>query len=304
MKIKKYAVVLLLIIFVIPSVALASWWNPTTWKIFSFLHKKDVNLQSQVITQKVYEDKIAELQKQIEDLKGNKTADDKSVADAALKEQIRAQVEKEVKSKIDQAVLSTKDKTLSEQVGVTKEKLTACMQATDQNALSQKIQTSVENAMKALPAEQRGTPYSIVIGNNGVKTEIFGALPIEEVRKTINAVKSGSVESGYKGDVAMTEVGDNTTGNANATVKIIEYSDLECPFCKIYHDTLKKIVAESGGTVSWTYRHWPIHQNSFEKLVAAECVAKLKGNDAFWKYVDLLFGMIDTGEQQSVTDQL
>lgn len=303
MKIKKYIVVLLLIIFVVPSVALASWWNPTTWKIFSFLHKKDIISQSQVAAQKVYEDKIAELQKQIEDLKSTKTTDDKSVADAALKEQIKAQVEKEVKSKIDQTVLSTKDKTLSEQVGVTKEKLTACIKATDNTVLQTKISASVESAMKALPPEQRGTPYAVVIGSNGVKTEIRGALPVDEVKKIIEEVKSGKVTNEYKGEVAITEVGDHMQGSSNATVKIIEYSDLECPYCKIFHATMKQVVADSSGGVSWVYRHWPIHQNSFEKLVASECVAKLKGNDAFWKYVDLLFGMLDTGGK-SVTDQL
>jgi protein-disulfide isomerase len=66
---------------------------------------------------------------------------------------------------------------------------------------------------------------------------------------------------------------------------------------------MKQVVADSNGSVSWTYRHWPIHQNSLEKLVAAECVAKLKGNDAFWKYVDLVFGMLNTGAP-SITDQL
>ncbi|MCX6722678.1 MAG: hypothetical protein NT094_01245 [Candidatus Staskawiczbacteria bacterium] len=32
---KKYLLTLLLILFIIPSVALASWWNPFSWKIFN-----------------------------------------------------------------------------------------------------------------------------------------------------------------------------------------------------------------------------------------------------------------------------
>jgi len=195
------------------------------------------------------------------------------------------------------------NKTLSEQVGVSKEKLAECVQSIDATALGTKIQASVESAMKAVPADQRGTPYSIIIGSNGVKTEIRGADSVENVKKLIDEVLAGKVTTKYEGEVAITEEGDHLLGNPEAQVKIIEYSDFECPYCKIFHATLNQVVAESNGTVSWVYRHWPIHQGSMAKLVAAECVAKIKGNDAFWKYTELLFGLLETA-QAPVNDQL
>ncbi len=67
---KKSLVVLFLIAFVIPSVAFASWWNPFTWKIFQ---KKEPAPQVQVETQKTPEEKITELQKQVDDLKKQQT---------------------------------------------------------------------------------------------------------------------------------------------------------------------------------------------------------------------------------------
>lgn len=196
-----------------------------------------------------------------------------------------------------------KTKTLSEQVGVSKSKLTECVASVDKDALSKKIQTSVEAAMKAVPADQRGTPYAIIVGSNGMKTEIRGADSYENVKKLIDEVNSGKVTLKYEGEVAVTEEGDHIKGDANAPIKIIEYSDYECPYCKTFQVTLEKIVTESNGSVAWVYRHWPIHSGSFEKLVAAECVAKIKGNDAFWKYTDLLFGLLETGPAP-VTDQL
>ena len=196
------------------------------------------------------------------------------------------------------------NKTLSEQVGVSKDKLTACIAATDQNALSAKIQTSVEAAMKNLPTDQRGTPYSIIIGQNGVKTEIRGAASLENVQKLIAEVNSGTVTTKYAGEVPPVDATDHVQGDpSKAAVTIVEYSDYECPYCARFHPTLEQIVSESSGSVAWVYRHWPIHQNSMAKLVAAECVAQLKGNDAFWKYTDLLFKLI-APVQPAVSDQL
>lgn len=63
---KKYLPVLFLVIMVIPSVAMAAWWKPRTWKIFQ---RKELVTQKQVEVQKTPEEKINELQKQLDDLK-------------------------------------------------------------------------------------------------------------------------------------------------------------------------------------------------------------------------------------------
>jgi protein-disulfide isomerase len=199
--------------------------------------------------------------------------------------------------------VESKNKTLSEQVGVSKDKLTACIKATDTTALQTKITASVESAMKAVPADQRGTPYSIIIGKNGFKTEVRGALPEESVKKLIDEVSAGKVTTAYTGEVPAVTAEDHIIGSIDAPVIIVEYSDYECPYCKNFQSTLQKITTESNGNVAWVYRHWPIHQNSFEKLVAAECIASLKGNDAFWKYSDLLFGLLNPAAP-SVSEKL
>jgi hypothetical protein len=75
---KKYFGVLFLIMVIIPSVAFASWWNPLSWKIFK---KKEPAPQVQVINtekEKTPEEKIAELQKQLDELKNeNKSVEPK-----------------------------------------------------------------------------------------------------------------------------------------------------------------------------------------------------------------------------------
>lgn len=195
-------------------------------------------------------------------------------------------------------------KTLSEQVGVSKDSLISCIQSTDMDALDSKIKASVNSAMKGLPSDQRGTPYSIVIGKNGSKADIHGADSYENAKATVDAVMAGKVAKSYAGDLPPVDLKtEHVFGNPDAEVTIVEYSDFECPYCKAFNPTLKKIVSESNGHVNWVYRHWPLHQHSFEKLVAAECVAKIKGNDAFWQYGDLLFGSLQTS-LDPITDKL
>lgn len=84
---------------------------------------------------------------------------------------------------------------------------------------------------------------------------------------------------------------DHVRGNVLATISLIEYSDLECPYCAQFHPTAQQAVDEYGGDVNWIYRHFPlsIHAGAEKKAVGSECAAKLAGNDAFWNYTDTLF---------------
>lgn len=85
---------------------------------------------------------------------------------------------------------------------------------------------------------------------------------------------------------------DHIYGSLDAPVSLIEYSDFECPFCKRFHSTARRIVDTSGGKVNWVYRHFPLgFHNPLAQLEAeaSECAALLGGNDAFWRYADLVY---------------
>ncbi len=100
-------------------------------------------------------------------------------------------------------------------------------------------------------------------------------------------------------NVAPLSADDHVLGNPNAPVTIIEFSDIDCPFCKTFDATMRQIMAEYGtdGKVSWVYRHFPLdslHPNARTKAESTECVAKLGGNEAFWKYLGFLFERDET----------
>ena len=115
------------------------------------------------------------------------------------------------------------------------------------------------------------------------------------------AQQTGSIDQ-----MAKIAGSDHVRGNPDAPVKIVEYSDFECPFCKRFHDTMKQVLDEYGkdGQVAWVYRHFPLDQlhpvKARKEAVATECAAELGGNDAFWKYADRFFELTPSNNQTNI----
>lgn len=93
-------------------------------------------------------------------------------------------------------------------------------------------------------------------------------------------------------NIAPVTEADHIRGSINAPIKIVEYSDMECPFCIRLHATLAQIVKEYPNDVAWVYRHMPLkqlHKKAITEAIASECVADLKGEEAFWSYIDTIY---------------
>lgn len=85
---------------------------------------------------------------------------------------------------------------------------------------------------------------------------------------------------------------DHIIGSRSADLVVVEYSDTECPFCKVFHKTMHEIVNSYGGRVAWVYRHFPIaqlHAKASKEAEATECATELGGNKIFWNYIDKVF---------------
>lgn len=98
---------------------------------------------------------------------------------------------------------------------------------------------------------------------------------------------------------------DHLLGNPNAEVVIVEYSDLECPFCKIFHNTMHQIVEEYEGRVAWVYRHYPIvelHSKAPKEAEASECAFEQGGNSIFWKYIDEVFRVTQSNDSLNLAE--
>lgn len=98
---------------------------------------------------------------------------------------------------------------------------------------------------------------------------------------------SGSVEE--KNNVGIDTEISHIKGNPDADVKLVEYSDFQCPACASYEPILQKIFEDFGDDISFEYKHFPlmtIHPLAEPAARASEAAAQ---QDAFFAYHDLLF---------------
>jgi protein-disulfide isomerase len=89
---------------------------------------------------------------------------------------------------------------------------------------------------------------------------------------------------------------DHVLGNPNAPIKVIEYADLECPYCKIFETTMHQVMDYygAGGQVAWVFRAFPltsIHSKAPQEAQAAECAADQGGSTEFFKYIDQIYAI-------------
>lgn len=138
-------------------------------------------------------------------------------------------------------------------------------------------------------------PLSIVIAGLSVGAGLYlsggaGEKAAAPLAQNNPAAQAPAADTSDKID-PITEA-DHIKGNINAPVKIVEYSDFECPFCKRHHETVETVVQKYGDKVAWVFRQFPLeqlHQKAMPVALASECVAELGGDKAFWIFTDRYF---------------
>jgi protein-disulfide isomerase len=80
-------------------------------------------------------------------------------------------------------------------------------------------------------------------------------------------------------------------GGSSKALEIVEFSDFECPHCKEAQPTIAKLMADYP-SVHFVYQYFPltqIHNQALKSSTHGYCVAKVGGNEAFFKFSDALF---------------
>ncbi|WP_455378996.1 thioredoxin domain-containing protein [Petrachloros mirabilis] len=88
---------------------------------------------------------------------------------------------------------------------------------------------------------------------------------------------------------------DPFIGPTNAPITIIEFSDFQCPYCKLSSPVLKEVISKYPEKIRLVYRDYPVpnHPHAPKAAEAAQCAAE---QGQFWEYHDLLFSRQTPGD--------
>lgn len=93
-------------------------------------------------------------------------------------------------------------------------------------------------------------------------------------------------------------------GDMSARIILVEYFDLECPFCRQYAQEVEPglITQYKGRSVGFAYRHLPlthIHRMAFIEAEVLECAAR-ESRDAYLPAMEMLLTAESTGTSSAV----
>ncbi|MDD3145462.1 MAG: thioredoxin domain-containing protein [Candidatus Gracilibacteria bacterium] len=101
-----------------------------------------------------------------------------------------------------------------------------------------------------------------------------GAISLEQVKK-------------------VTSENTHILGNPDAEITWVEYSDIECPYCKKLHQsgTIEEIMKEYDGKVNFIFKQFPLafHKQAQMEAEAVLCAGELGGKDKYYDFITQAF---------------
>ncbi|WP_326556465.1 DsbA family protein [Micromonospora sp. NBC_01796] len=82
---------------------------------------------------------------------------------------------------------------------------------------------------------------------------------------------------------------DHVRGPAEAPVTLVEYADLQCPYCGQAYHRLHELLRQRPETVRLVFRHFPLSNVHPYAELAAETVEAAGVRDQFWAMHDWIF---------------
>lgn len=142
--------------------------------------------------------------------------------------------------------------------------------------------------IKSIPA--------FVFDENITKTDVYGQAQAIFTKKdgsyVMNTEQVGISPGKFIETPSVLET-DPQAGPKDAKVKVVLYSDFQCPYCKTFYGTYKMLMTEYKDRVLFSYKHLPLdfHAQAMNAALAADCAGE---QGKFWEMADRLYTTQDT----------
>ena len=132
----------------------------------------------------------------------------------------------------------------------------------------------------------------IVTVDNGEKKQDLTFLVSKDRSSMMRLTKFDLSKDPLAETMSKINVSGRPTRGANASkVVVVNFDDLECPFCSRMHQTLfPEILKDYGDRITFIYKDYPlvdIHPWATHAAVDANCLAAQNG-DAYWDFADYI----------------
>lgn len=81
---------------------------------------------------------------------------------------------------------------------------------------------------------------------------------------------------------------DHVLGPEDAPITLLEYGDLECPYCRQVSPVIRELRRRMGGRVRYVFRHFPIRSSHTHAQLAAEAAEAAGAQGKFWEMQESL----------------
>jgi protein-disulfide isomerase len=191
-----------------------------------------------------------------------------------------------------------------------------------QNTSPSALNSTIDRRIEVLVRNQYSLPEDVQVSIGARQTSQFTGydkLPITLSHNTKSQVVDFLISTDGTKLVQMTTLdltkdpaddipidGRPIRGNPNAKVTVVNFDDLECPYCARMHEELFPATMEHyKNLVRYVYKDDPLtdlHPWAMHAAVDANCLAAQNG-DVYWKYVDYLHAHGDevTGDDRDAS---
>jgi protein-disulfide isomerase len=159
--------------------------------------------------------------------------------------------------------------------------------------VAKKVSASSEEGKKMIEKYQLNTIPSFVFSEDIAKTSFYSEAGVNAVFNEkdgsyiLNSSMLGIQPGKYLEMPEMTD-DDAVLGNKDAELKIIVFSDFQCPYSKMFYDIAKKVLPEYSEKTAFILRDLPLdfHPQAQNAAMASRCALE---QNKFWELSDILY---------------